>query len=93
MVLGEFSDEEKEIVFSDKGLRGSLINHIKKYFDELEDEIEITEDIIINLALEHLLGTLEDESKAFDNGTVISGIEESYLMANINYIKNDILKE
>ena len=36
MVLGEFSDEEKEIVFSDKELRDVLIYHIYKYFKKEE---------------------------------------------------------
>ena len=90
MVLGEFSDEEKEIVFSDKGLRDILIYHIYKYFKK--EGIEAKEDIIINLALEHLLETLEDEEKEYDNGTVISGIETGLLMANIDYINNNILK-
>lgn len=91
MVLGEFSDEEKEIVFSDEGLRDILIYHIYKYFKK--EGIEAKEDIIINLALEHLLNTLEDKEKEIDNGTVIYGIETSYLMANINYINNNILKK
>ena len=39
-----------------------------------------------------LLETLEDEEKEYDNGTVISGIETGLLMANIDYINNNILK-
>ena len=32
------------------------------------------------------------EEKEYDNGTVISGIETGLLMANIDYINNNILK-
>ena len=90
MVLYEFSENEKEIIFSDKSLTDVLIYHISKYLRK--EGIEVKEDIIINLALEHLLETLEDEEKEYDNGTVISGIETGLLMANIDYINNNILK-
>lgn len=84
MVLGEFTAEEKEIIFSDMDLRRFLINGIK------EKGVKEAEDVIINLALEYLLEQLENPDKEEDNETFISGIKEVYLMANYDYISNNI---
>ena len=90
MVLGEFTAEEKEIIFSDKNLREILINEIKKHIKD--DELEFTEDMIINLALEYLLDTLDEKGKDLGNGTIINGIQEDYLILNMDYIKKEILE-
>ena len=94
MVLGEFSEAEKEAVFSDVKLRKNLINRIKK---EVAEELNVlpelnSEDVIINLALEYFLECLENPDKEEDVGTFILGIEQVYLMANYDFIKNVVLK-
>ena len=86
MVLGEFTEAEKEAIFSNMDLRKFLIYHIK------EKGVEEAEDVIINLALEFLLETLE-ESKLTELGQErITAIKESYLAVNFDFIKNNILK-
>lgn len=94
MVLGEFSEAEKEAVFSDVKLRKNLINRIKK---EVAEEINVlpelnSEDVIINLALEYFLECLENPDKEEDKGTFILGLEQVYLMANYDFIKDVVLK-
>lgn len=94
MVLGEFSQAEKEVIFSDVNLRKNLIDRIKK---EVAEDLDVlpelnSEDIIINLALEYLLERLENPDKEEDSGTFILGIEQVYLMANYEFIKANILK-
>ena len=74
MVLGEFSEEEKEIVFSDLKLRRYLIKSIKAKVEKFEDLPELkSEEVLINLALEYFL-------------------EQVYLMANYDFIKDNVLK-
>ena len=93
MVLGEFSEAEKEAVFSDVKLRKNLIQYIKEKVPDLEELPELkSEDVIINLALEYLLEQLENPDKEEDSGTFILGIEQVYLMANYEFIKAYILK-
>ena len=84
MVLGEFTEEEQEIIFSDKNLKSFLINEI------IKKGVEEAEDVIINLALEYLLEQLENPDKEEDNETFISGIKQVYLMANYDFIKNNL---
>lgn len=86
MVLGEFTEEEKEIIFSDLELRKFLIHHIK------EKGVEEAEDVIINLALEYLIESLE-ESKTTELGQDrITALKESCLAMNFTFIKTKILK-
>ena len=91
MVLGEFTPEEKQIIYADKNIRQILLNEIKKHIKD--DELEFTDDMIINLSLEFLLDTLDDKDKDISNGTFVNGIQEYYLMSNLEHIKNEILKE
>lgn len=91
MVLGEFTPEEKQIIYADKNIRQILLNEIKKHIKD--DELEFTDDMIINLSLEFLLDTLDDKDKDISNGTIVNGIQEYYLMSNLENIKNEILKE
>jgi len=91
MVLGEFTEEEKKIIYADKNIRQIIINEIKKHIDD--DELEFTDDMIINLALEYLLDTLDDKDKSISNGTLFNEVQEFYLMANMENIKNEILKK
>lgn len=87
MVLGEFSEAEKGIIFSDLELRKMLIKHIQK------KGVNEAEDVIINLALEFLLETLE-ESKLTELGQDrITAIKETYLAVNYEFIKNNISYE
>lgn len=81
MVLGEFSDEEKEKVFSDKKVRGYLIDGIKRKTSLENDEV------IINLALEFLLETLEESTKTELGQDRITAIKEMYLMVNFEFMK------
>ena len=86
MFKREFSDEEKEKVFSDKKVRGYLIDGIKRKTSLENDEV------IINLALEFLLETLEESTKTELGQDRITAIKEMYLMANFDYMKaNDII--
>lgn len=91
MVLGEFTEEEKKIIYADKNIRQIIINEIKKHIDD--DELEFTDDMIINLALEYLLDALNDKDKEISNGTLFNEVQEFYLMLNLEYIKNEILKK
>lgn len=91
MVLGEFTEEEKKIIYADKNIRQIIINEIKKHIND--DELEFTDDMIINLALEYLLDTLDDKDKSISNGTLFNEVQEFYLMANMENIKNEILKK
>ena len=91
MVLGEFTEEEKKIIYADKNIRQIIINEIKKHIDD--DELEFTDDMIINLALEYLLDALDDKDKEISNGTLFNEVQEFYLMLNLEYIKNEILKK
>ena len=91
MVLGEFTEEEKKIIYADKNIRQIIINEIKKHIDD--DELEFTDDMIINLALEYLLDALDDKDKEISNGTLFNEVQEFYLMFNLEYIKNEILKK
>lgn len=86
MVLGEFSPEEKEKVFSDLRLRKNLIKHIN------EKGVNEAEDVIINLALEFLLETLEESTTTELGQDRITAIKETYLAMNFKFIKNVILK-
>jgi hypothetical protein len=87
MVLGEFSPEEKEKVFSDLKLRKYLINEIKK------KDVNEAEDVIINLALEYLLETLEESTKTELGQDRITALKESYLAVNFNFIKAYVLNK
>ena len=88
MVLGEFSEEEKEIVFSDLKLRKYLIKSIKAKVEKFEDLPELkSEEVLINLALEYFLEQLEKSDNEEDNETFISGVEQVYLMANYDFMK------
>lgn len=91
MVLGEFTPEEKQIIYADKNIRQILLNEIKKHIDD--DELEFTDDMLINLALEYLLDALDEKDKPISNGTLFNEIQEFYLIANLEHIKNEILKE
>ena len=91
MVLGEFTEEEKEIVFSDLKLRQYLINEIIDKVEDLNELPELkSEEVVINLALEYLLEKLEDPEKEEDNDSLFLGIEQVYLMANYEFIKDNI---
>ena len=91
MVLGEFTEAEKEVVFSDLILRKNLIRHIKEKVPEELSEFK-NNDVIINLALEYFLEYLEKPDKEEDNETFILGVEQVYLMANYDFIKTYVLK-
>lgn len=92
MVLGEFSEDEKKVIFSDLKLRKNLIQYIKEKVDvEVLTELK-AEDVIINLALEYLLEALENPDKKEDNDSLILGVEQVYLMANFEFIKANIIK-
>ena len=90
MVLGEFSKEEKEKIFSDLKLRKYLINEIKN------KDVNEAEDVIINLALEYLLESLEESATTELGQDRITAIKESYLAkinaVNFNFIKEYVLK-
>lgn len=59
MVLGEFDEHEIEDMASDSGLREFYIAMIKKH------DIDESDNVIINLALDYMLGELEDNPKNF----------------------------
>ena len=86
MVLGEFSEDTKEKLFSNKKVRSYLVEGIKRKTSLENDEV------IINLALEFLLETLEESTKTELGQDRITAIKEMYLMANFDYMKaNDII--
>lgn len=86
MVLGEFSEDKKEELFSNKKVRGYLIDGIKRK-TSLENE-----EVIINLALEFLLESLEQSNKTELGQDKITAIKEMYLMVNFDYMKaNNII--
>ena len=86
MVLGEFSTEEKELVFSNLELRKHLIKHIEA------KGVTEAEDVIINLALEYLLEALEESTTTELGQDRITAIKESYLAVNFDFIKAKVLK-
>ena len=55
MVLGEYSEHEIEKMASSKELTDF-------YLDYIRDDIDESDNVIINLALEHFINDLEDES-------------------------------
>lgn len=86
MVLGEFTEAENETIFSNMDLRKFLIKHIQ------EKGVKEAEDVIINLALEFLLESLE-ESKLTELGQDrITALKESCLAMNFKFIKANVLK-
>ena len=86
MVLGEFTAAEKELIFSDLRLRKYLIKNIKS------KGVNESEDIIVNLALEYLLESLEKSTTTDLGQDKITAIKESYLGVNYNFIQANILK-
>ena len=86
MVLGEFTAAEKELIFSDLRLRKYLIKNIKG------KGVNESEDIIVNLALEYLLESLEKSTTTDLGQDKITAIKESYLGVNYNFIQANILK-
>lgn len=92
MVLREFTEEEKEIIFSDLKLKSYLINSIRRKLEDFEEELPelCSEDSIINLALEYFLEALENPDKEEDNETFIYGVEQLFLMVNFDFIKANV---
>ena len=87
MVLGEFTKEEKEIVFSDLKLRQYLINEI---IDKVEDLNELpefkSEEVVINLALEYLLESLENPEKEELFAIAAQSADNAHIMAGTNIL-------
>ena len=83
MVLGEFSEAELEMFFTDMGIRDLLISFIKEY------DSELSSDAIINLALEYLLENLESG----ESESIINDTKQVYVMSKYPYIEKYILKE
>ena len=92
-MFGKLAPSSKEIVFSDLKLIRYLIKSIKAKVEKFEDLPELkSEEVLINLALEYFLEQLEKSDNEEDNETFISGVEQVYLMANYDFIKDNVLK-
>ena len=81
--MREFSDKELEMFFTDRSVRDLLINFIKEYDSELSD------DAVINLALEYFLENLE----IGDSEIIMDDTKQTYIMSKYLYIEKYILKE
>ena len=78
MVLNEFSDKQRELMFSDMRIRDLLMIEIQKY------DSELSRDTVINLAMEYFLESLME---CDDPWEMINDTKENYVISKYSFIE------